>query len=140
MRNTINIHAGVLPYYRGSSSNFWCIADERLELVGVTVYSLIVGVDSGPILFHSIPRALSWDPFELGMEAVKGFHLALVNHIMSRTLFGLCAENQDRPKQLRHSNLDAQVAACYLNQLPSRRDIREALLRRDEQLQYCKTE
>lgn len=98
MRNTINIHAGVLPYYRGSSSNFWCIADERLELVGVTVYSLIVGVDSGPILFHSTPRALSCDPFEFGMEAVKGFHLALVNHIMSRTLFGLCAENQDRSK------------------------------------------
>ena len=66
MRNTINIHAGVLPYYRGSSSNFWCIADERLELVGVTVYSLIWRT---PVSFSS-------------MASIACCHLLLANPYM----------------------------------------------------------
>lgn len=141
-RNAINLHAGVSPYYRGSATNFWCIADGRPDLSGVTIHSLTAGLDSGPILFHSIPRALSWDPFELGMEAVKGSHLALINYIMAGTLFDLCAEVQDKSKEIRYSkgkDFDAIVAAEYLNRLPSRQEIGEALLKRDQWLQHCQT-
>lgn len=140
-RNAINMHAGVSPFFRGCATNFWSIADGRPDLTGITIHCLTAGLDSGPILFHSIPRALNWDPFELGMDAIKGSHLALINHVMAGTLFDLCAKVQDRSKQIRYArgkDFDLQVAADYLGRVPTKEDIGSALSKRDLQLQILK--
>ena len=34
----VNIHMGLSPWYRGSSSNFWAMFDDRPDLVGATIH------------------------------------------------------------------------------------------------------
>jgi methionyl-tRNA formyltransferase len=47
----LNIHAGLLPYYRGFSSNSWAILNNEKE-VGFTVHELTKEFDEGPIYFQ----------------------------------------------------------------------------------------
>ncbi|RMF80473.1 MAG: methionyl-tRNA formyltransferase, partial [Planctomycetota bacterium] len=56
----VNIHMGVSPHYRGSSTNFWALRDGRPELVGATIHRLSTGLDSGPILRHAFPEPRDW--------------------------------------------------------------------------------
>ena len=51
----LNIHMGLSPYYRGSSCNFWALFDSNPNYVGATIHFLSKGLDSGPIIFHSVP-------------------------------------------------------------------------------------
>lgn len=44
-----NFHGGILPYYRGSCTINWAIANEESE-TGVTLHILDEGVDTGPII------------------------------------------------------------------------------------------
>lgn len=70
-RKAINLHMGISPYYRGSSCNFWAMADGRPELVGATFHLLTQGLDSGPILWHKRPVYSGSNPFLFTMSAVK---------------------------------------------------------------------
>ena len=53
-KKTINIHAGISPYYRGTDCNFWALYDNNPHLVGTTIHLLSKGLDSGPILYHAL--------------------------------------------------------------------------------------
>ena len=56
---TINMHYGILPYYRSSASTEWAIFQENFSNVGITVHYIDKGVDTGPIISkHYI------DPFQ----------------------------------------------------------------------------
>ena len=130
----VNIHMGVAPYYRGSSTNFWALHDCHPELVGATIHRLSTGLDSGPILRHAFPEPRDWEPFELGMRAVQAAHDAVVELLRSGELDELTAIPQDRSFELRYTcNADFtdDVAAVFLNDLPRSEAIRAALLRRD---------
>jgi hypothetical protein len=121
-RRAINIHMGVSPYYRGSSTNFWAMYDRRPQFVGATVHVLSSGLDSGPMLFHALPQPAAVDPFVFGMRAVRSAHVALVEHLKQRTLFDLAPVAQDRSKEVRYTrNADFTdaVAAEYLARLPT---------------------
>ena len=49
----VNIHASLLPYYRGPSPVHWCIArDERAT--GYTLHKLTPRIDAGPILYQDV--------------------------------------------------------------------------------------
>ena len=52
----VNIHMGISPYYRGNDCNFWALNDNNPHLVGSTVHLLTKGLDSGPILYHSLSK------------------------------------------------------------------------------------
>ena len=58
----INVHASLLPEYRGAAPIQWAIADGR-ELTGVTVQQMNEGVDTGDII-SSVTVAI--DPQETG--------------------------------------------------------------------------
>ena len=45
-RPIINVHNGINPRYRGAG-NIWALAEDSLELVGVTVHEVDAGVDTG---------------------------------------------------------------------------------------------
>lgn len=47
--NIYNIHSSILPYYRNVHSDFWAYMDNRKELIGVTVFKLESGIDTGEI-------------------------------------------------------------------------------------------
>lgn len=133
-RRTFNIHMGVSPYYRGSSTNFWALYDRRPEYVGATLHLLTRGLDSGPMLCHALPAAKPVEPFELGMRAVRAGHRALMELLRTGRLETLEPVPQDRSLQLRYTrNADFtdEIASEYLSRLPSADQVGEQLAGRD---------
>ncbi len=47
--NIYNIHSSILPYYRNVHSDFWAYMDNRKDLIGVTIFKLDTGIDTGKI-------------------------------------------------------------------------------------------
>jgi methionyl-tRNA formyltransferase len=133
-RRAVNIHMGVSPFYRGSSTNFWAMYDRRPQYVGATLHLLSSGLDSGPMLFHSLPAAAAVDPFVHGMRAVKAAHAGVVDALKAGTLFDLAPVPQDRNHELRYTrNADFTdaVAAEYLARLPSAQQMQADVAARD---------
>jgi hypothetical protein len=133
-RRAINIHMGISPQYRGSSTNFWAMYDRRPEFVGATIHLLSNGLDSGPILFHALPQAAKVDPFVYGMLAVRAAHEALVKKIASGQIRDIEPTAQDRSKEIRYTrNADFtdDVAAEYLSRLPTSDELFRTVQPRD---------
>ena len=129
-RGALNIHIGVSPYYRGSSTNFWAMYDNRPDLVGATIHLLSRGLDSGPMLFHALPKADAVDPFVHGMRAVRAAHVGLVKCLQEN----LEPVPQDKSRELRYTrNADFtdEVASEYLKRILTSQQMRDALLHRD---------
>lgn len=130
-RRAINIHMGISPYYRGSSTNFWALADDNPHLVGATVHRLSAGVDVGDILFHVGTRLEGCtDAFDLGMAAVRDAQTALVHSIEVGTLNTMQAIAQDLSKEIRYSrnsDFTDRVASQFLQNPPSLDYIRARL-------------
>lgn len=132
-RRAVNIHMGVSPHYRGSSTNFWAMYDRRPDLVGATIHRLTHGLDSGPILFHALPPARPFGPFELGMAAVAAAQRAVARAVGDGSLLDHPATPQDRRREIRYTrgaDFTDEVAAEYLARLPSPSEIHQRLLRR----------
>ena len=51
----INLHLGLSPYYKGSGTNFWPIANNEFQFLGATFMFIDDGVDSGPIIHQFRP-------------------------------------------------------------------------------------
>ena len=67
----INMHLGLSPYYRGSSTNFWPLVDGLPECVGVTVHHAAYKVDGGNILLQARPDVTSSDSsHDLGCKSI----------------------------------------------------------------------
>lgn len=132
-QKAINIHMGISPQYRGSSTNFWALYDNRPDMVGATIHLLSSGLDSGPILFHALPPVDFYEPFDLGMVAVQSAHRALVQKIQDDELSEITPQPQNRAEQIRYTrNADFTdaVASEYLSRLPTPKAIRNTLTRR----------
>ena len=130
----LNIHMGVSPYYRGSSCNFWALKDGNPDFVGATIHMLSKGLDSGPMLFHALPKPQETEAFRLGMCAVKAAHEGLVSHLKSGTIFDFAPVTQDKTLELkytRNSDFSDEVAAHYLKTAPTPAEISESLHSRD---------
>jgi methionyl-tRNA formyltransferase len=48
-KKCLNIHMGVLPYYRGTDCNFWAIYDKNFSKVGATLMLLSKKIDDGKV-------------------------------------------------------------------------------------------
>ncbi|HOP16208.1 MAG: methionyl-tRNA formyltransferase [Chromatiaceae bacterium] len=119
-RGAFNIHMGLSPYYRGSSCNFWAMYDDRPHMVGATIHRLSSGLDSGPMLFHALPRYDGGDPFLYTMRAVVVAQDALSARIVDRSIFDLPAVPQDRSAQMRYSRnaeFTDEVAQAFLDRM-----------------------
>lgn len=139
-RNTINLHMGVSPYYRGAACNFWAIHDGNPDLVGATVHKLSRGLDSGDMLFHALPARKATDPFLLGMLAVRAAHRGLLEALHSKTLFDYTPVRQDKTREIRYTrnreftdtvasdylgrNITAESIGAMLNSAPRREFLR----------------
>ncbi len=129
-----NLHMGVSPYYRGSSSNFWAAYDGNLDYVGATIHLLSEGIDSGDLLFHAFPEETD-DPFLLGMKAVMCAHTSLIEYLKSGKLQKMKGVPQDTKLEIRYtrnSDFTDSVAEEYLKKLPDSTIIKEKI--RDRQL------
>lgn len=101
-KKAINIHMGISPFYRGTDCNFWALNDDNPHLVGATIHLLTNGLDSGPILYHAMPKIFS-DPFEYSMSAVKSAFLSIKEKIQDNSIFKYKAVDQDNSKEIRYS-------------------------------------
>lgn len=129
-----NIHMGVSPYYRGNSTNFWALYDRKPSYVGATIHLLTTGLDSGPILFHALPKPHTYEPFALGMAAVDAAQKALVDKIASHEIFELEPTIQDRSKELRYTrrvDFTDEIASNFLRSPMTPKAIEAALQSRN---------
>ena len=49
-KKALNIHMGVLPFYRGTDCNFWAIHDNNYDNVGASLILLSKKIDDGKIV------------------------------------------------------------------------------------------
>ncbi len=116
-RETLNIHMGISPFYRGTDCNFWALFDNNPHLVGATIHKLSKGLDSGPILYHALSN-LKNDPFEYTMSTVKSAFHSIVERIKDKTIFNIKTTKQDRSKEIRYSkkiDFNEKIVESYLN-------------------------
>ena len=102
-QKTINIHAGVSPYYRGTGCNFWALYDDNPHLVGSTIHLLSKGLDSGPMLYHAMSN-LKTNPFEYTMSTVKSAFHSIAERIKDGSIFTIKPLVQDKIKEVRYSS------------------------------------
>ncbi len=117
-KNALNIHMGLSPYYRGSSCNFWALYDYNPSYVGATIHKLSKGLDSGPILFHCLPKLIEKDTsFDFTMRSVETAHNALYNRLKDNSIFNIKETQQDKTLELRYSknsDFNDLIAEKYL--------------------------
>ena len=125
--NAYNIHMGISPQYRGSSTNFWAMYHKRYDMVGATIHKLTKELDSGPIYFTSRPK-IAYDAFEFGMRAVEEAHLAFEDALGDLAYWEPC--KQDRSLELsytKNKDFTDEVAQEYLDNLPTIEAIGEGM-------------
>ena len=133
----INIHMGISPYFRGSSTNFWAPYKGHIDMVGATIHMLSKGLDSGDILYHAFPKPQKIKPFDLGMMSVKVAIDSVTERVKTGQIFKIIPEVQDKSKEIlytRNSDFTDEVAKNYLNNLPTEEDIYKQLSNRNESL------
>ena len=115
-QKSINIHAGVSPYYRGNDCNFWALYDDNPHLVGTTIHLLSKGLDSGPILYHAMSN-LKTNPFEYTMSTIKSAFHSIAERIKDGSILTIKSLAQDKSKEVRYStkkDFTEEVVKKYL--------------------------
>jgi len=129
-KNAVNLHIGISPFYRGSSCNFWALYDSRPEFVGATVHLLSKGLDSGPILYHAIPKLNLENPFEFTMSSVDAVQKSLIERIVNDELKTLTPIEQNKKLQIRYSrdsDFTDEVAAEFLSRSLDNQGLKQIL-------------
>jgi folate-dependent phosphoribosylglycinamide formyltransferase PurN len=129
-KRALNIHMGLSPYYRGSSCNFWAMYDSLPNHVGATIHYLSKGLDSGPMIFHSVPEFDNEDPFAFTMKAVKKAQEDLVYFIKNLGWLDSNPIGQNRGLQLRYtrnSDFTDEVVREFLDRKLTREDLKELI-------------
>ncbi|MFW0778157.1 MAG: formyltransferase family protein [Rickettsiales bacterium] len=125
-RNTVNLHMGMSPYYRGAACNFWALHDGNADLVGATIHKLSRGLDNGDMLFHALPKREATDPFVLGMRAVRAAHKGLLEALESKKIFDYEPVPQDKSQEIRYTRnreFTDEIASEYLQRNLTEQDV-----------------
>lgn len=75
---SINLHYGILPYYRSSHSTQFALYHEAYEKIGATIHYIDKGVDTGPIILKCYAQPDVSDFQELLANIFKGGIDALI--------------------------------------------------------------
>jgi methionyl-tRNA formyltransferase len=126
----LNIHMGLSPYYRGSSCNFWAMFDSKPNYVGATIHFLSKGLDSGPMIFHSVPEFDNERPFAFTMKAVKKAQEDLVYLVKNMKELDSDPTPQNSGLQIRYtrnSDFTDAVAREFMDRNLSPADLEELI-------------
>ena len=85
---TINLHLGIIPYYKGAITMFWPFLFLEPAMAGTTYHIVNSSVDAGEILHNNVPQLEKGDGMhdvaaKSIIEASKDIHL-IVEHIKNR--------------------------------------------------------
>lgn len=64
---------------------------------------LTKGLDSGPMLYHALPRLGDDTPFEFTMRAVEAAQQSLVERIANGNIQGFTPQIQDKGREIRYT-------------------------------------
>lgn len=68
----VNVHLGLSPYYRGTGTNFWPLANGEPEFVGATFMHLSPEVDGGEVIHQVRAEMRRTDgPHEIGNRLIR---------------------------------------------------------------------
>jgi phosphoribosylglycinamide formyltransferase 1 len=92
-RRVLNVHLGLSPYYRGSSTNYWPLVNKTPEYVGATFMYMDEGVDTGEVIHQIRARIYKGDsPHQIGNRLICD--IALVYGEIIQKLKNLKTMNQ----------------------------------------------
>ena len=80
-----NIHSRVLPYYKNVHSDFWAFCNGDLDKIGITIFKLDPGVDTGNIALQRAVQQVNPDP-HLSLAAYKCENLRLIRSLVPEFL------------------------------------------------------
>ena len=108
----LNIHMGVLPYYRGTDCNFWAIHDRNFKKVGASLILLSKKIDNGKIVQTFVGK-IKKNKFLFTMQSCKDAIDASVDFIKKQKKI-LKTTKIDKKKLIRFSkftdfNLNALI-------------------------------
>lgn len=76
-----NIHSSVLPYYKNVHSDFWAFCNNDLDKIGITIFRLDPGIDTGNIALQRAVQQETPDP-NLSLAAYKCENLKLIRRLL----------------------------------------------------------
>ena len=86
--NNINIHGGISPYFKGSSTLLYALALCQPELLGMTIHRIDEGIDSGDLFCHIFPNLVKgMRPTEM-FAACQRALMENISHIIKNILDG----------------------------------------------------
>jgi len=59
----VNIHTGIVQFFRGVDSCFWAIMDEKPQGIGATIHYVDKSIDAGKIIYQARPELSINDDF-----------------------------------------------------------------------------
>lgn len=72
-----NIHSSILPYYRNVHSDFWAFMNHEFDKIGITIFKLDAGIDSGDIACQQAVQKHNIKMYSLGMYKVKNLQIVI---------------------------------------------------------------
>ena len=63
-KGAINMHSGILPYYRGADSEFWALSNGEPERIGVTIHFISDELDAGDIILTAPQKVEKRDDYK----------------------------------------------------------------------------
>ena len=69
---TFNLHLGLVPYSKGSGTNFWPFVNDELEYIGASILALDPGIDTGGVYSQIVPTFEAGDDVHsIGCKVIK---------------------------------------------------------------------
>lgn len=115
-KKAINLHMGLLPYYRGTDCNFWAIHDNNRDKVGASLIYLSKKIDAGKVIKVFKPKQCK-NNFYLTMSACKSSLDNLVKFLLkSKKKFSKIKINKNKLKRFSSfDDFDDSAIKNYLN-------------------------
>ncbi|MDD5584934.1 MAG: formyltransferase family protein [Candidatus Omnitrophica bacterium] len=61
----INLHTGILPFYRGADSEYWALANNEIDKIGVTIHFVNDTLDAGDMIIRARQQVHPNDTYKM---------------------------------------------------------------------------
>jgi len=131
--DSLNIHAGVAPFYRGSDCNFWAQKDGNFGLVGVTLHKLSQNIDQGTILRQFLPTHARFEGFEFSMWVLFRSLQEITKLLITETKSSFKFRDHDPSNEIRYSlksDFNSLTTNTFMKNTPKFEQINSSIKRR----------
>lgn len=91
----LNIHTGIVPYYRNVHSDFWAYLQDDKQHIGVTIMYVDAGIDTGDVL---LKKSLKYEDTK-SLMTIKIKNLELITEIIPEVIRKIEDKDIKREKQ-----------------------------------------